>query len=100
MKSFNYKNYLPHLIAVLIFVFISLVYLSPLLNGEKIVQSDITHFEGMSKEIADYRTQTGNEALWTNSMFGGMPAFQISVLYTMNITNKISDLNFSLWLLI
>jgi len=91
MKSFNYKNYLPHLIAVLIFVFISLVYLSPLLNGEKIVQSDITHFEGMSKEIADYRTQTGNEALWTNSMFGGMPAFQISVLYTMNITNKISD---------
>ena len=40
----------------------------------------------MSKEIADFREQTGKEALWTNSMFGGMPAFQISTLYNGNLT--------------
>jgi hypothetical protein len=33
----------------------------------------------MSKELLDYRTENGEEALWTNSMFGGMPATQISV---------------------
>ena len=92
MKSINFKNYLPHLIAVIIFAAISLAYLSPLLDGKKLDQSDVTKFDGMSKEIADYRAATGKEPLWTNSMFGGMPAFQISVLYTTNIANKISEL--------
>jgi len=42
-------------------------------------------FKGMSKEIADFRESTGEEALWTNSMFGGMPAWQISVQYNSNL---------------
>lgn len=39
----------------------------------------------MSKEISDFRERTGQEPLWTNSMFGGMPAWQISVVYTGNL---------------
>ena len=50
---------------------------------------DISHFKGMSKEIVDFRELTGEDPLWTNSMFGGMPAFQISVNYTLNLINYV-----------
>ncbi len=73
------KTYYPHLIAIVLFMVISLLFLSPLLEGKKLNQGDITRFKGMSKEVKDYREKTGEEALWTNSMFSGMPAYQISV---------------------
>ena len=50
---------------------------------------DIDSFKGMSKEIVDYREMFGDDPLWTNSMFGGMPAFQISVNYTLNLINYV-----------
>lgn len=58
--------------------------MSPLLEGKTIQQSDIVHFKGMAKELQDYRSETGEEALWTNSMFSGMPAYMISVIYKGN----------------
>lgn len=85
------KNY-PYLVAIIIFIAITLVYFSPLLEGKRMRQSDITHFQGMSKEISDYRAKTGEEALWTNSMFGGMPAYQISVIYKGNLVRYIDNI--------
>lgn len=85
MKKIDFKKLTPHLIAIVIMVIITFAYFHPLLDGKKLFQSDITHWKGMSKEILDYRASTGKEALWTNSMFGGMPAYQISVKHTSNI---------------
>ncbi len=85
MKNINFKQVLPYLAAIAIFVAITLVYFSPLLEGKKLKQGDIIQFKGMSKEISDFRDATGEEALWTNSMFGGMPAYQISVQYKGNV---------------
>src|ERR1039457_5692919 len=85
MKNISLKAVMPHLIAVVLFITIAVVYFSPILEGKKLLQSDIVHFQGVSKEIVDYRNTTGKEALWTNSMFGGMPAYQISVKYTGNL---------------
>jgi len=85
MKKADYKKFLPYLVAILIFLGITLIYFSPLLEGKRIQQSDIMQFKGMSKEIADFREKTGTEPLWTNSMFGGMPAYQISTIYKGNI---------------
>ena len=42
---------------------------------------DIKHHKGMSKEVVDFRNEAGEEALWTNSMFSGMPAYQISTKF-------------------
>ena len=81
----NIKFDITHVFAVILFAFITVFYCFPILNGEKINQSDYKQFLGMSQEIIDYREKTGNEALWTNSMFGGMPAYQISVHYPNNI---------------
>lgn len=82
----NIKNYLPHFTAIIIFAIVTMVYFSPLLEGKKLYQGDITHHKGMSKEIVEYReTHNDREPLWTNSMFGGMPAYQISVKYSNNL---------------
>jgi hypothetical protein len=80
MKNINFKNLLPHLIAVVAFIVVTLAYLHPLLEGKVVYQGDITNFTGMSKELKDFREKTGEEALWTNSMFGGMPAYQFCIL--------------------
>ena len=66
---------------ILSFVVISLIYFSPQLEGKKLVASDNMTFQGVSKEIRDFRKETGKEALWTDSMFGGMPAYLVSTEY-------------------
>ncbi|MGD9978210.1 MAG: YfhO family protein [Bacteroidales bacterium] len=76
---------LPHLVAVLIFMAISLGFFSPLLEGKKLAQHDIAMWKGGAKEVLDYKEKTGEVSLWTNSMFGGMPAYLISVSYTNNL---------------
>ncbi|MCB2208986.1 MAG: YfhO family protein [Bacteroidetes bacterium] len=84
-----FRKSAPYLVAILVFLAITLTYFSPLLEGKKLKQHDITMFKGMSKEIVDFREKTGEEALWTNSMFGGMPAWQISVKYQANLVRYI-----------
>lgn len=85
MKKDLLKKSVPYLAAIAIFIVITFIFYSPLLEGQKLFQSDIAHFSGGAKEIIDYREQTGKEPLWTNSMFGGMPAYQISTVYTGNL---------------
>ncbi|MBW6478865.1 MAG: YfhO family protein [Bacteroidales bacterium] len=85
MQKSDLKKLLPYIGSLLIFLILSIAYVSPVLEGKRLLQSDIVKFEGMAKEIKDFREETGKEALWTNSMFGGMPAFQISVRYSNNI---------------
>lgn len=84
------KNTVPHIIAILVFLILSAIYFSPQLKGFVLYQSDLINFQGMSKETLDFREQTGEEALWTNSMFGGMPAYQISVKH-MNAIDSIEN---------
>jgi hypothetical protein len=72
---------------ILIFIALSYLYLFPLLEGKVLIQPDIQSHAGMSKELADYRKATGEEAIWTNSMFGGMPGYLISVKYDSNLLN-------------
>ncbi|MBL4587581.1 MAG: hypothetical protein JKX84_11090 [Flavobacteriales bacterium] len=83
------KKFLPHIISLLVFAGVALAYMNPLLKGKELLQSDIINFKGMSKEIADFREQTGEEPLWTNAMFSGMPAYQISTLYPNNWSKKV-----------
>lgn len=79
MKKIWNKIYV-HIIAIILFLLISLLYLSPILDGKMIQQFDVTKARGMQKELKDYYDETGETALWTNSMFSGMPAYQIVVL--------------------
>jgi len=79
----------PHIIIIILFALISFAYFSPLIQGKSIDGHDIKTWIGMSKEISDFRDSSGTEALWTNSMFSGMPAYQISVKYSSNLVRYI-----------
>lgn len=68
----------PHLIAIGLFIAISAIYFSPVFDGKILSAHDLDTWKGMSKEVVDYRSETGEEALWTKRMFSGMPAYQIS----------------------
>ena len=89
MNTINWKKLLPHLSAVAFFVLISVAYLSPVLEGKKIDQQDYRQYKGMSEEIVQHRSEYNEDPLWTNSMFGGMPAYQISVESESNLIKKI-----------
>ena len=79
---------IPFLIAILVFVIVSLAYFSPVLKGKKLFQSDIAQFRGVSKEIVDFRAEHNKEPYWTNRAFGGMPAYNVSAYYPHNYIKK------------
>ena len=73
MKDFNWKGVLPHLGAVLIFLLLTLIYFSPVLDGKDIKQDDAIGSMGWGKDAKDYHEKTGEYSYWSNSMFSGMP---------------------------
>ncbi|MBF9255289.1 YfhO family protein [Pontibacter sp. 172403-2] len=81
--SFNFRrDVLPHIVAIVIFLLLTALYFAPVLfEGKGLAQHDIQQFQGSAKEIQDYREKTGEEALWTNSMFSGMPSYLINTHY-------------------
>lgn len=89
--KFSIKKITPYLIAIVSFIFVSLLYFSPVLEGKKIQQSDITQFIGSSKEIVDFRKENNEEPYWTNATFGGMPSYAVSTYYPNDFIKKIDS---------
>jgi len=71
-----FKSALPHIIAVAIFAIVAIIYCKPALEGKVLQQSDITQWKGMAQDAFAFKEKNGNFPLWSNSMFGGMPAYQ------------------------
>lgn len=74
-----FKMLLPHIIAVAVFLVITMAYFSPLIQGKVLPQHDVTQFQGAFKELSDYYDNEGESSEWTGSMFSGMPAYQIGI---------------------
>ena len=89
MKKINLKALYPHLIAIITFIIIAYLYFLPTLEGKIVHQSDISSWRGAANEIIDYREKNGEEPLWTNAMFSGMPTTMISTLYSGNYLENI-----------
>jgi hypothetical protein len=81
----------PHVLVVLGFVLISLIYFYPVLQGKQIFQSDIAQYIGMAKEQNDFRKAEKIEPYWTNSAFGGMPTYQLGAKYPHDYIGMIDD---------
>lgn len=81
MKKINFtEQVLPHIVAVGVFLIITVFFFNPVFFENKSLQQyDIQQHMGASKTIEDYREQHGEEPLWTESMFSGMPAYLVSV---------------------
>ena len=76
------KKCLPDVIVVALFAVISFAYFFvPVSQGKILFQHDSAASVGMSKELVDYRARTGETTRWTNTLFGGMPTYQMSPAY-------------------
>src|ERR1700754_47143 len=73
------KKILPHLIAVLSFLIISLIYCKPVLEGNVINQGDIVSWKGMVQNANEYKARTGHFPLWNPNLFSGMPNYQVAM---------------------
>lgn len=78
MKNFL-KKYGAYIVAAAVFVLITLVYCAPAFEGKVLSQSDTMQWKGMAHELKEYNATADTPANWTNSMFGGMPSYQITV---------------------
>jgi len=90
--KFTFKEITPYLISIIIFAFVAVAYFSPVLQGKKIQQSDITQFIGSSKEIKDFRKENNEEPYWTNTSFGGMPSYAVSTYYPNDFIKKVDKI--------
>ena len=79
-------------LCIVAFALITLIYFSPIMQGKRIKQHDIEMYKGMSKELVDFKAQTGEQSLWTNSMFGGMPAWNIRVPQNSNLMTYVGKI--------
>jgi hypothetical protein len=80
MKEFFNKNG-QYLLILLGFIAIACIYFLPAIQGYFLVQGDVSSWKSAAKELVDFRTFYGEEAVWTNSMFGGMPGYIIYTIY-------------------
>lgn len=90
--NFSLKKVLPHLFVFFGFIFLSLAYFYPVLQGKEIFQSDIAQYIGMARQQNEFRAETGEEPYWTDAAFGGMPTYQLGANYPHNYVKKIDSL--------
>ena len=72
-KKINWKSTIPHIVAVLTFLVLTLVYFSPVVEGKDIKQDDAIGSMGWGKDARDYHEESGEYSYWSNAMFSGMP---------------------------
>ena len=76
------KKCLPDVIVVALFAVLAFAYFYPAdIEGRILYRHDSAAGKGMGQEISEYRQQTGETSRWTNSLFGGMPTYQIAPAY-------------------
>ncbi|WP_207494247.1 YfhO family protein [Aridibaculum aurantiacum] len=77
MKNIDWKKLIPHAIAIVVFLVVAVIYCKPALEGKVLSQHDISHWKGAFQQSENYKEVHGHYPLWTNSLFSGMPTFQI-----------------------
>ena len=77
IKNITSRIDFTHLIPLAIFVLMLVIYFYPILEGKEIIQTDKIQFRGTNHESIEYM-EKGEDILWTNSSFGGMPIFKSS----------------------
>lgn len=85
MNNINFRSLVPHLAALLLFITIAFIYFVPVIEGKELVAHDTDSWRSMAQETIQYNETHDDVTLWTNSMFGGMPNYQISMKQPNNL---------------
>lgn len=86
------KRILPHILVILGFIIVSLVFFNPVLSGKMIYQNDIKLYEGTARQQNEFRENTGEETFWNNAAFGGMPTYALGAKFPHDYMDKLDRL--------
>ncbi len=92
-----FRKLLPHVIAILFFAVLTMVYFSPVFKGKEIKTHDFHVWRSSAEEIINFKKETGETSYWTNTSFSGMPTYLISpqrdkvIVYIQKALNVWSD---------
>ncbi len=89
--SANHHFYLPHIAALLLFIVLAIVNFIPVVEGRELVAHDTDSWRSMAQETIEYNESHDDVTLWTNSMFGGMPNYQISMKQPYNVLQYVES---------
>ena len=93
-----FRRGLPHLVAIAVFLVVSVIYCSPVFDNKVLEQEDVMMWQGMAHNSFQYKETHGHFPLWSNGMFSGMPAFQIAMdTQSVSVPNLFYDA-LTLWL--
>lgn len=92
MQAPDFKKFLPHLYIIVGFAVLALFFCRPALEGMVLSQHDTISWIASYQETKAYYDSTGINALWTNSMFGGMPNYTIGIPESSNYVAYIQKL--------
>ena len=77
-----FKKMIPDMVAIMVFAVISFAYFCPAVTEGRILsQHDSVAGIGAGQEGKKYLERTGERTRWTNSIFGGMPTYQMAPSY-------------------
>ncbi|MCP9610628.1 hypothetical protein [Coprobacter tertius] len=99
MRKLNLKKALPYIGSILFMVLLSYIYFAPeIFEGKVLLQDDMKQGIAIGQEGLAFKEQTGETTRWTNSIFSGMPNFQISPSYPNNSVLNVIGNAFHLWI--
>lgn len=85
----DWRKILPYAAVILLFIALALAYFYPAtFDGRVLFQGDVAGASGTAQDVRDWETQTGERSYWTNSLFGGMPMYQIRQAIPLPIRSK------------
>src|SRR5688572_2628940 len=90
MKKIYGGKLIQPLMAAAVFLILSVMYFLPQLQGKVLQQTDVLASKAMMREAQNWEDKTGRVILWTNSMFGGMPTFQLSAPQQNNLVKYVN----------
>ena len=98
MNKGMFQRILPHLIAIVIFLIVAVIYCKPVLEGKVLNQHDVLGWKGIAQQSFEFKDKYGHFPLWTNSVFSGMPTYTISMEATKPIFTSYVHSLMTLWL--
>ncbi|MBL7749432.1 MAG: YfhO family protein, partial [Chitinophagaceae bacterium] len=90
------KKILPHAIAIILFLIVSLIFCKPALEGNVLDQHDTIGWKGMAQNSFEYKEKTGHFPLWNPNLFSGMPNYQVAMEGKSALPDMLKILSFGL----
>lgn len=82
---------LPHVVALVVFAAITMLFFMPQYSGKSLRQMDMVQYWGMGQDVNEHRELHGEDPQWTGNAFSGMPSYMIEMNYPGRLVKQVTD---------